>query len=359
MSKISIIIPAYNVEQYLPRCLDSILSQTFNDFEVVVVDDGSSDRTGEICDEYAALDKRINVVHKQNEGVSIARNVGIEYAHGVWCCFVDSDDWIESKYLENFNIERNRDCQLIMQSFIIDNEKDFSSKKVVLPDATFCEPSSVVNFLENYPNVHNGFIWHRLFRLDIIKKGEIKFPLKISFAEDGWFFFDYMRHVSKSVCSSCIGYHYIIRKGSLTSKHHAYPFVIYKSLLEHYIASLLAFNVSDEFTESHIQMVKRYACRLASSWCIERILCCSEEYGDFIEELKNVNKQYGIYDVKGLRPYQRLQKFAVLRHSWWLQKKIFRISLWVKCCEDTINRKYLQGVQKKKALLLVKRKDVI
>ena len=357
MAKVSVIIPAYNVEQYLPRCLGSVLSQTYNDFEVIVVDDGSSDKTSEICDEFAALDERINVVHKQNKGVSIARNVGIEIAQGKWCCFIDSDDWIEAKYLENFNIEQNEDCQLIMQSFIIDNEIDSSSRKVVLPDTTFCDPSSVVNFLEKYPNVHNGFIWHRLFRLDIIKKNKIKFPLGISFAEDGWFFFDYMRHASKIQCSSSIGNHYIIRKGSLTSKYHAYPFAVYKSLLEQYIASLLAFNISDKLVFTHLQMVKRYACRLASSWCIENALLRVDEYDEFIDELKFVNNQYAIYNVKGLELYQWLQKNAVRLKSCWLQKKIFKISLVVKHYEDLITQKYLQNYQKKKSLLLIKRKD--
>jgi|GEM_PF-389631 len=357
MPKISVIIPTYNVERYLSRCLNSVLSQTFKDFEIVVVNDGSSDKTGEICDEYASIDKRIRVVHKENEGVSAARNVGIENAHGEWCCFIDSDDWVEPQYLENFDIDNNSDFQLIMQSFVIDNEIDSSSQKVVLPNAVFDEPSKVVIFLENYPNVHNGFIWHRLFRLDIIKKNDVKFPLGISFAEDGWFFFDYMKNVSRTACLSNIGNHYIIRNGSLTSKYHAYPFTIYKSLLEHNIMSLLFFKVSKGFAKSHVQMVKRYACRLVSSWCISNALARIDEYEQFIGELKLINEQYDIYNVKGLASYQRLQKFAIQIKSDWFQKKIFRLSLFVKRYEDAISQKYLQGVQKKKALLLMGIKD--
>ena len=92
--KISVIVPVYKAEAYLRRCVDSILAQTFQDFEVLLIDDGSPDRSGDICDEYAKKDKRVRVFHKQNGGVSSARNVGIEKALGTWIMFVDADDWL-------------------------------------------------------------------------------------------------------------------------------------------------------------------------------------------------------------------------------------------------------------------------
>lgn len=95
MPKISIIVPVYNTEEYIHRCIDSILAQTFVDFELILVDDGSPDRCGEICDEYALIDSRIKVIHKKNGGLSDARNFGLEVAEGDYIGFVDSDDWIE------------------------------------------------------------------------------------------------------------------------------------------------------------------------------------------------------------------------------------------------------------------------
>ena len=94
--QISVIVPVYKVEAYLHRCVDSILAQTFQDFEVLLVDDGSPDRSGEICDEYAKKDKRVRVFHKENGGVSSARNLGIENAKGIWIMFVDADDWLSA-----------------------------------------------------------------------------------------------------------------------------------------------------------------------------------------------------------------------------------------------------------------------
>lgn len=98
--EISVIVPVYNVEQYLAECISSILSQTFTDFELLLVDDGSPDRCGEICDEYAGKDKRVRVFHQENAGLSCARNKGLEHASGTYIAFVDSDDYVTSTYLQ-------------------------------------------------------------------------------------------------------------------------------------------------------------------------------------------------------------------------------------------------------------------
>ena len=98
--KISIIVPVYNVEQYLPRCIDSILNQSFADFELLLIDDGSKDKSGTICDEYAAKDSRIRLFHKENGGVSSARNVGLDNARGEWLAFIDGDDEITEGYFD-------------------------------------------------------------------------------------------------------------------------------------------------------------------------------------------------------------------------------------------------------------------
>ena len=98
--QISVIVPIYNVEKYIHKCIDSILSQTFTDFELILVDDGSPDKCGEICEQYAIKDDRIKVIHKENGGLSDARNVGVQYVNGGYTIFVDSDDWIESTMIE-------------------------------------------------------------------------------------------------------------------------------------------------------------------------------------------------------------------------------------------------------------------
>ena len=101
MCKVSIIVPVYNVDKFLHKCVDSILAQTLTDFELLLVDDGSKDNSGLICDKYAAKDSRVRVFHKENGGVSSARNLGLENAQGDWIIFIDSDDWIEPNMLKD------------------------------------------------------------------------------------------------------------------------------------------------------------------------------------------------------------------------------------------------------------------
>ena len=101
MISISIIVPVYKAELFLPRCIDSILTQTFTDFELLLIDDGSPDNSGSICDEYALKDKRIRVFHKENGGVSSARNLGLDNAKGEWITFIDADDWISNTFIEH------------------------------------------------------------------------------------------------------------------------------------------------------------------------------------------------------------------------------------------------------------------
>lgn len=113
--KISCIVPVYNVEKYLRRCVDSILNQTFTDFELILVDDGSPDNSPAICYEYAVKDSRIKVIHKVNGGVSSARNVGLDVAKGEWICFVDSDDLIEADYMQKmYEAAINNNSDFIM-----------------------------------------------------------------------------------------------------------------------------------------------------------------------------------------------------------------------------------------------------
>ena len=108
MIEVSIIIPVYNVEKYLSKCLDSIINQSFKNFELLLIDDGSSDNSGKICDEYAMNDKRIKVIHKKNEGVSRARNIGIDLSKGRYIMFCDSDDFVKRDWCKKlYDLQKN------------------------------------------------------------------------------------------------------------------------------------------------------------------------------------------------------------------------------------------------------------
>ena len=124
MPRISVIVPVYDVEKYLKRCVDSVLNQTFTDFELILVDDGSPDNSGKMCDEYALKDSRVRVIHKENGGLSDARNKGIEWAFAnsdsEWLVFVDSDDWIHKNCLETYyNLTKTTDLQIFMSEIFM------------------------------------------------------------------------------------------------------------------------------------------------------------------------------------------------------------------------------------------------
>ena len=123
MNKVSIIIPVYNVQKYLRKCLDSIVNQTFKNIEIIIINDGSSDNSLNICKEYSKKDKRINIINKHNEGVSKARNTGLLYATGEYISFIDSDDWVEQNMIEElYNSITSNKADLCICNFIKENK---------------------------------------------------------------------------------------------------------------------------------------------------------------------------------------------------------------------------------------------
>lgn len=184
--EISIIVPVYNVEKYLHKCVDSILSQTLSDFELLLVDDGSKDSSGNICDDYASIDSRIHVIHKKNGGVSSARNVGLDAAKGKYIVFVDSDDFVDSDYLETLYPKNDED--LVCCSFVLENATSQSSWNVFLSD---CYGSKKA-LEENLTKFVFCAVYCKIYKRDIIHTGKVRFNELLSQCEDGMFVFDYL-----------------------------------------------------------------------------------------------------------------------------------------------------------------------
>lgn len=202
---ISIIVPVYKVEKYINECIDSILAQTFKDFELILIDDGSPDRSGEICDEYAGKDKRIKVIHKKNEGVSIARNTGIELAKGKWIYFVDSDDWIESDLLDCFINNLSEKTDLYFIGFTAETATS-RTMTVVFDDMAFDNKETAIKYI--YEKNGFGVTWNKLFSSKIIKESNIRFNVKLNSYEDELFTLDYCKYVNNIKTISYSGYHY-------------------------------------------------------------------------------------------------------------------------------------------------------
>lgn len=213
MPKISVIIPIYNSEKVLKACLNSVIHQSFIDFEVLLINDGSIDDSGNICDDYAKRDNRIKVFHKENGGVSSARNIGIGNARGEWVTFIDSDDIVEEDFLKNFVITRYTEFSLQgMKTY--GKNKAFNFKFVT-------SEIDIKQFFKTY-TLHPFFSGptSKLFKLDIINN--LKFDESISFGEDSIFVLSYLKHIKNISLVDKQGYIYNNLENSLSNKKRSY-----------------------------------------------------------------------------------------------------------------------------------------
>ena len=206
--KISIIVPVYKVEQYLRRCLDSIVVQTFTKWECILIDDGSPDNSGIICDEYATKDTRFRVIHQKNTGVSSARNAGLDVARGEWIAWIDSDDWVETDFLITLlNTAENNKVDIVTC--------DYYRNKV------FYDGSIGNTTPEAISNIVSGkalaFLWIKFFRADIFKKKNIRCRTEFDVTEDVVLCIEYLLNSTKLIHVHKPLYHYNIENdNSLT-----------------------------------------------------------------------------------------------------------------------------------------------
>lgn len=212
MPDISVIVPIYNVEEYLARCIDSILDQTFQDMEIILVDDGSTDSSNVICDYYAVKDERIKVIHKPNEGLSCARNDGIKASSAPYIMFVDGDDWVEPTFCEEpFRMAITNDADLVLFSFA----KIYKGRQKVqidtgMPDGILSEDSAIWFNINVWDAAWVGFYKRDLFE-------EIQYPIGKIYEDTGTS--HRLIHSANKVCllNSCLYNYRVGRPGSITT----------------------------------------------------------------------------------------------------------------------------------------------
>lgn len=211
--RVSVIVPVYKVEKYLRRCVDSILSQTYTDFELLLIDDGSPDNSGKICDEYAAFDSRVRVFHKPNGGVSSARNLGLDNALGEWISFIDSDDWIDVHFLQDMSC--NNDVDLVVSSFTSKGANTQWSDKV---EAGLYDRGGLGPFLESYCTTCQLMApWGKLFKTEKINESRLRFDQRLDTREDTIFVLQYLIVCERIKVLEETLYYYWIEGSSLSS----------------------------------------------------------------------------------------------------------------------------------------------
>lgn len=225
MAQISIIIPVYNSEPYLKDCIESILNQSYEDFEAIFIDDGSKDASFAIINEYVHCDNRIKLYHQNNAGVSTARNLGLKYAIGDYITFIDSDDTIDSDYLyQLYSCIKNYSPDIVL-SGIINVVNGCETSRVTLEEKMLSlnTERNLIHFFET-PLLTSPV--SKLYKRQIIYNNNLQFDTTISFAEDKDFNLQYFQHIQKAYALSFAGYFYRVVGNSLSHKKYEYQYRI-------------------------------------------------------------------------------------------------------------------------------------
>lgn len=217
----SIVVPIYNVEKYLPQCIESVLNQPFSDFELILVDDGSRDSSGIICDEYARKDNRIRVIHKENGGVSDARNVGISVAKGKFIWFLDADDFMDQSALNSaVDIAINNDDIDMITCAHINKYSDGSVELVLLPFESSITNISREEFLFRLYKINGAYWapWKNIYRKSVIKENNLYFLKDQIISEDCDFFMRFVLQGKRfAILNKPLIHYRIDREGSITN----------------------------------------------------------------------------------------------------------------------------------------------
>lgn len=240
MTELSIIIPVYNVAHYMETCLDSLMGQDTHDVEIILVDDGSRDASGSICDQYALRYNNIRVCHKTNEGVSMARNIGISMASGRWISFVDSDDFVSDNYLEFFRSIKDTYYDLVFFPFCLLSTSG-SMTELQMEKNQYIGLSSIqegmLRLMRNASNFEFlGYASNKFFRKSIIDQHHIRFIGKQSFREDELFTLSYCRFINSISTNDSALYTYRVVAGSLSRRQGSIKEVfVYADTLQEYL----------------------------------------------------------------------------------------------------------------------------
>ncbi len=324
---ISVIVPVYNVEKYLDRCIESIVNQTYKDLEIILVDDGSKDNSSKLCDNWSKKDKRIKVIHQQNIGVSSARNKGLDLCKGKYITFVDSDDYIEQdtydqtiSYFNSYNVDIVR-----FQSIRELKKYKIKSSNSVVGKIEYKENKNQI--LDLFLKKHEfGSVCGSIFKKSII--GENRFIEDLKFGEDYYFYFNVIFNSSSMYITNKAYYHYVCNNNSATQNFNLNKSKI--SIENHYRVDLMIYSMIIEkgYTDY------KESC-LDCTWNITNILLKSiakntnfKTYQSFIKEL--VSKDFYLEYRKKASSYHQKEFKKILSERIFFYYLKFKVEMTIK-----------------------------
>ena len=290
MKKFSIIIPVYNIEKYIDETINSILSQKYTDFELIVIDDGSKDNSGKICDKYKK-DAKVKIVHQQNAGVSAARNKGLELATGDYILFVDGDDYLEKNALSTIS-ENLNDNDMVIYSFREKYIKKSYQKKVT---ENIKKENNYEVIKKVLSNQYGGYIFNKVFKKSIIDKRKIRFDRNIHMCEDMVFVLEYLQFSKDIIFIPDMLYNYRMRKTSAVWQKNEKYMTIFEAY-ENIRKLLMKNNLSDEELNY----------KIAFSYCLLK-----KTQREIVEKKYNFNFKSYIKNNKSIKKDLKIKLFIL------------------------------------------------
>ena len=307
--KVSIIMPVYKVEEYVGKAIESIQKQTLKEFEFLIVDDGTPDRSGDICDAYAEKDSRLRVIHKENGGAPSARNTAIDMARGEYLYFMDSDDWAEPTMLEEMYVSaKKNNSQLVVAGFYIDTyytDTEYRRDDFVPEDAVYMKQRDFRETAYKYFDRNLLYTpWNKLFETKYIKENNLKFPQ--TFWDDFPFNLSIVRNIERVTVTSRQYYHFIRKRAD--SETAAYRPNMYEKREEEHnwmVGLYKEWNVHNP--ESREMISRRY---------IERFIGCVENLTNPSCDLTYFQKRREVKKMLSKKRVSQTLVFAVPRSSY-------------------------------------------
>lgn len=292
MDLISIIVPVYNVEKYLEECIVSLVNQTYKNIEIIIVNDGSTDSSSELCEKLAKYDNRIKVIHKKNAGLGLARNTGLEYVKGKYVTFIDSDDFADIDLVEKlYNGIVSDNADTCIGGFKRVNDDGNILYEEVYESITYSENQVVENLLlrmlGSSPKKSDAIrmsVWNVLFSVEIIKNNNLEFCSERKYiSEDLIFDIDYYQHSNKVSVINSSAYNYRVNNNSLTMKYRDDKFIKCKFMYNEVCTKIKEYSLR---TEAILRLQRQYFVNIRTCISQENIKISRLSYKDAIKNIK-------------------------------------------------------------------------
>lgn len=292
---VSIIIPVYNCEKYIEKCVKSVLDQSYEDLEIIIIDDGSNDKTLSICKELSKNDKRIRIIQQENKGVSCARNQGLMNVTGEYVIFIDGDDWVEKNFVECLLSDLlEKQVDLVACGWICEDEGGLiSEKKQFAKKLINTEMAIRMAFAESG---FQGYLWNKIFKRELICNNNLFFDSSVTMLEDLLFVYEYLSKCKKIVINDKLCYHHVIYESSSREKCFKGKNFDIRWLSELKVLSKIIDNTGDAYLKKFLKSRKVLVC----GFYLKRMYECNYYNSEIKKKLKKYirNNLYYLWRIK-------------------------------------------------------------